>query len=100
MHIVLYSLRLYFHHQSHCNWVLFLLWLHLFILQQEGGTAVVAVQRWSDFEEIPQVQGQRNPSKTVGGAKSSLESNTIPSRDTQRAQAYLVHIRTQTPHRD
>ena len=30
----------------------------------------VAVWHWSDFEEIPHVQGQgRSPSKTVGGAK-------------------------------
>ena len=30
-------------------------------------------------------QGQRrNPSKMVGGAKSHLESNLIPARDTQR----------------
>ena len=30
--IALYSIGLYFHHQSHPHWVLFLLWLHLFIL--------------------------------------------------------------------
>ena len=30
--IALYSIKLYFHHQSHHSWVLFLLWLHLFIL--------------------------------------------------------------------
>ena len=27
-----YSIRFYFHHQSHPQWVLFLLWLHPFIL--------------------------------------------------------------------
>ena len=44
---------------------------------------VVAVWRWSDFEEIPHVQGQRkSPSKMVGGVKSHLESNLIPTRDT------------------
>ena len=30
--IFAYSIRLYFHHQSHPHWALFLLWLHLFIL--------------------------------------------------------------------
>ena len=34
--------------------------------------------RWSNSEEISHVQGQRrSPSKMVGGAKSSLESNAI-----------------------
>ena len=33
----------------------------------------------------------------VGGAKSHLESNPIPARDTQ---TNLVHTRTQRPHRD
>ena len=52
-------------------------------------------------EEIPHVQGQRrSPSKMVGGVKSHLESNPIPTRDTQRAQTNLVHTRTQRPHRD
>ena len=36
----------------------------------------------------------------VGGAKSCLESNPIPTRDTQRAQTNLVHIRAQISHRD
>ena len=36
---------------------------------------------------MPHVQGQRrNPSKMLGGAKSHLESNTIPTRDTRRVQ--------------
>ena len=34
------------------------------------------------------------------GAKSHLESNSLPSRDTQRAQTNLVCSRTQRPHRD
>ena len=39
------------------------------------GSVAVAVQHWSNFEEIPHIQGQRrSPSKTVGGAKSCLES--------------------------
>ena len=37
---------------------------------------------------------------TVGGAKSHLESKHVPTRDAQRAQTYLVHIRTQGPHKD
>ena len=56
---------------------------------------------WSDYEEIPHVQGQRiRPSKMVGGAKSRLESNPIPATEAQRAQTNLVHTRTQRPHRD
>ncbi|XP_070336393.1 phospholipid-transporting ATPase FetA-like isoform X3 [Odocoileus virginianus] len=44
----------------------------------------------SDFEEISHVQGQRRShSKTVGGVKSHLESNPMPTRDTQRAATYL-----------
>ena len=36
---------------------------------------------------IPHVQGQRrSPNKTVGGTKSHLESNPIPTRDARRAQ--------------
>ena len=81
---------------------------------------------WTGLEKIPHVQGQRNPSKTVGtgaavrrfsshskgegqrrspskmigGVNSHLESNPIPARDIQRAQTNLVHTRTQEPHRD
>ena len=56
---------------------------------------------WSNFEEIPHIQGQRrSPNKMVGGAKSSLESSPIPARDAQRARKYLVHTRTQRPHSD
>ena len=39
---------------------------------------------------MPHVQGQRrNPSKTVAGAKSSLESNPIPASDVRRSQINL-----------
>ena len=39
------------------------------------GSVAVAVQHWSNFKEIPHIQGQRrSPIKTVGGAKSCLES--------------------------
>ena len=60
-----------------------------------------AVWWWNDFEEILHIQGQRrSPSKMVGRVKSYLESNPIPTRDTQRAQTNLVLTRTQRPHRD
>ena len=51
-------------------------------------------------EEIPHIEGQRSPSKMVGGVKSHLESNPITTRNTQRAQTKLVCTRTQRPHRD
>ena len=53
-------------------------------------------------KKIPHIQGQRrSPSKTgQEGAKSHLESNSLPSRDTQRVQTNLVCSRTQRPHRD
>ena len=59
----------------------------------------MAMRRWSSPEEIPHVQGQRSPGKMVGGVNSRLESHPISTRDTQRAQTNLVHIRTQSPHR-
>ena len=65
------------------------------LLPSQGAVAV-----WCWVEEIPYVQGQRSPSKVGGGMKSHLESNPIPARDAQRAQTYLVHTRTQRPHRD
>ena len=38
-------------------------------------------------KKIPHIQGhRRNPSKTVEGAKSYLESNPILARDARRAQ--------------
>ena len=41
----------------------------------------------SHQKRIPHVQGQRiSPSNMVGGAKSHVESNSLPARDTQRAQ--------------
>ena len=62
---------------------------------------VVAACGWSNCEEIPHVQEQRrSPNKMVGGANSSLDSNPIPSRNAQKAQAKLVRTRTQGPHRD
>ena len=72
-----------------------------FLLEKTVGAGTAAVQGWSNLEEIPHVQEQRrSPRKIVGGVKSHLESNPIPTRDAQRAQTYLVHTRTQRPHRD
>ena len=42
---------------------------------------------WIPPKNIPHVQGQRrSPCRAVGGAKSCLESNPIPTRDALRAQ--------------
>ena len=65
-----------------------------------GIQLAVAVLRWTSLEEIPHIQGQRNPSKMVGGANSCLESNPIPARDAKKAQTNLVRTRTQGLHRD
>ena len=52
-------------------------------------------------KKIPHIQEQRrSPRKMVGGAKSHLESNSIPTRDAWRAQINLVCTRTQRHHRD
>ena len=37
-------------------------------------------------KKIPHIQGQRSPNKMVGGPKSCLESNPVPTRDARRAQ--------------
>jgi len=51
----------------------------------------VATHHWSDFEEIPHIQGQRgSPSKMVGGERLHLEINLITFREAQRAQPHLV----------
>ena len=50
---------------------------------------------------LERVQAQsRSSRRMVGGVNSCLESNPIPTRDTQRAQTNLVCARTQEPHRD
>ena len=55
---------------------------------------------WMPPKKI-QVQGQRRgPNKLIRGAKSHLESNPIPTKDTRRAETNLVCTRTQIPHRD
>ena len=54
------------------------------------GSEVVAAQCWSDCEEILYIQEQRrSPRKMAGGVKSRLESNPIPTRNAQKAQANL-----------
>ena len=55
------------------------------------------MQHGNDWEKIPHVQGQRSPSKMVGGMNLHLESNAIPARNGQKAQTNLVHTRTQRP---
>ena len=61
---------------------------------------VVAVQCWSNFEDVSHNQGQRkSPSETVESAKWHLKSNPTPARDAQRAQTNLVCTSTQRPHR-
>ena len=58
------------------------------------GAGVAAGWHWTSCEEIPHTQGQRrSPSKMVGGLNSCLESNPIPTRDAQGAQTNLVHTR-------
>ena len=65
---------------------------------QISSAGAAAVWYWNSYEEILHVQGQRSPSKMVGGVKLHLESNPIPARDAQRTQIYLVCTRTQRPH--
>ena len=51
------------------------------------GAGAAAEQCWSDFEEISDIQGQRrSPSKMAGGANLLFDSNPISARDAQRAQ--------------
>ena len=51
----------------------------------------------SHKKKIPHIQEQqRSPSKMVRGAKSSLESNPIATRDTRRAQTKPVRTRDPT----
>ena len=65
-------------------------------------TAMHSTGAASGWEEIPHIQSQeqRNPSKTVGGANSHLESNPITTSDAQRTQNKPVCTRTQGLHRD
>ena len=63
-------------------------------LEQHLRGAGVAVRRY------PTSKGREDPSKTVGGVRSHLESSPIPARDAQRAETNLVCTRTQRPHKD
>ena len=46
-------------------------------------------------KKIPHIQGQRrSPNKIAWDAKSCLETNPIPARDTRGLQQNLVHTRT------
>ena len=69
----------------------------LFLTNCSSPICHAAVWHWSNFGEIPHIQGQRSPSKMVGRAKLHLESNPIPARGAQRTQTKLVRIRTQRP---
>ena len=69
-----------------------------------AGILSAVVQQWlhgigvaSGREEKPQVQGQRNPSKTLGEVNLYLESNPIPARDTKRAQTTAQSHSSHTP---
>ena len=42
-------------------------------------------------KKIPHIQGQRSPSKMVGGMKSRSESNPIHTKDAPRIKQNLVH---------
>ena len=45
------------------------------------------------LRRYPMSREKEKPRKMVGGVKLHLESNSIPARDSQSAQKYLVHIR-------
>ena len=56
-----------------------------------SGAGAAAAWCWSDFKEIPNIQGwRRSPSKKVGEAKSRFESNPLPTREAQRAQSFCA----------
>ena len=47
--------------------------------------------------DTPHPRAKRSPSKKVGGAKSPLDSNPIPTRDAQRAQTKHQDPETASP---
>ena len=59
------------------------------------------VERMLDpTKKIPLIQGQRrSPSKTVGGAKSHLESNPITTRHSEGSNKSCVHQDPETSQR-
>ena len=80
--------------------IIFTVFFFFFLIKATNFGGEAAAQSWSSCKEIPHVQGQRSPSKTVGEVKSYLESNPIPTRNAPRVQTNLVHTRSQRPHRD
>ena len=65
--------------------------------QQENVVSHQKKKKWRREWDIAHIQRQRrSPSKTVGGAKLDLESNSIPARDAWRAQTKpCMHQETQ-----
>ena len=64
------------------------------------GAGAVAAQHWSEFEEIPHVQGQRrSPNKMVEVVKSHLESNPTPNRNAEGSNKPCMHQDPETPQR-
>ena len=64
------------------------------------GTGVAAACCWSDFEEIPHIQGQRrSPSKMVGGVNSHLESNPILAKMLRGLNKLYAHQDPEMPQR-
>ena len=78
-------------------------WAHLLLWELQNYNSLLNNHRQendgSHQKKIPHVQGQRRcPNKMIGGAKSCLESNPIPSRDIWRAQTKpCVHQDPETP---
>ena len=69
-------------------------WAHLLLWELQNNNSLLN-KHWQENvgchqKKILHIQGQRKThSKMTGGAKSFLESNLIPPRDTQRAQQTL-----------
>ena len=52
-----------------------------------SATEAAAVQCWSNFEEIPHVQGKRNPSKTVSVARGHQRADTLKPQSQKTSQS-------------
>ena len=78
------------------------IWAHLLLWELQNNNSLLNMH-WQDNvgchqKKILHIQGQmKTHSKMIIGAKSFLESNPIPTRDTQRAQTNPVHTRTPRP---
>ena len=55
----------------------------------EGGLVGGGGKRYSSREEIPHIQGKRNPSKTAGVARGHQRADTLPS-DTYLQKIYSI----------